>query len=108
MIRLTRSPDLMLGQHWANLLEQAGIACHLSGRYLQGAAGDIPVDQCGPDLWIENERDRDLAMRIIDGRAGGPAGPRVNWHCDDCGEWLEPQFSICWQCGAARPAGSSV
>ena len=77
MIRLTRSPDLMLGQHWANLLEQAGIACHLSGRYLQGAAGDIPVDQCGPDLWIENERDRDLAMRIIDGRAGGPAGRRT-------------------------------
>jgi len=103
MIRLTRAPDLMLGQHWANLLEQAGIACRLSGRYLQGAAGEIPVDQCGPDLWLEREQDRDLAMRIIEGRAE-PSGPRPHWCCDDCGEWLEPQFTTCWQCGAARPA----
>jgi len=104
MIRLVRAPDMLLGQHWANLLEQAGIACHITGRYLQGGAGEIPVDQCGPDLWLEDERDRDAAMRIIDGRADGGAGGRPHWHCHDCGEWLEPQFTTCWQCGASRPA----
>ena len=104
MIRLTRAPDLMLGQHWVNLLEQAGIACRLSGVYLQGGAGEIPVDQCGPDIWIENERDRDAAMRVIDGKSDASPGMQPHWHCDACGEWLEPQFSECWQCGAARPA----
>ena len=104
MIRLTRAPDLMLGQHWVNRLEQAGIACRLSGCYLQGAAGELPVDQCGPDLWLEREQDKELAMRIIEGRAG-PGEPRPHWCCDGCGEWLEPQFSTCWQCGAARPVG---
>ncbi|HYG41752.1 MAG TPA: DUF2007 domain-containing protein [Bordetella sp.] len=104
MIRLTRAPDLMLGQHWANLLEQAGIACRLTSRYLQGGAGEIPVDQCGPDLWLEDERDKDAAMRIIDGRDNDLSAKRPHWHCQACGEWLEPQFSTCWQCGAMRPA----
>jgi len=104
MIRLTRAPDLMLGQHWVNLLQQAGIACRLSGLYLQGGAGEIPVDQCGPDLWLENEHDRDAAMQIIEGTADGRRAAGPNWHCETCGEWLEPQFTTCWQCGAPRPA----
>ncbi|MBO9354427.1 DUF2007 domain-containing protein [Bordetella petrii] len=104
MIRLIRAPDLMLGQHWANLLEQAGIACHITGQYLQGGAGEIPVDQCGPNLWLENEHDKEAALRIIEGRADDPSRTRPHWHCDACGEWLEPQFSTCWQCGARRPA----
>lgn len=103
MIRLTRAPDLLMGQHWVNLLRQEGIPCRLVGLYLQGGAGEIPVDQCGPDIWIENLHDRDAAMRIIDGYAlAGDAG-QPNWHCDACDEWLEPQFSACWRCGAARP-----
>lgn|SRR5690554_3751518 len=102
MIRLTRAPDLMLGQHWANLLKQAGIACRLTGVHLQGAAGGVPVDQSGPDLWIENPQDREAAMRIIDGWADASSANRPHWHCDVCGEWMEPQFSECWQCGATR------
>ena len=102
MIRLMRAPGLMLGQHWVNLLEQAGIACRLTGIHLQGAAGELPVDQCGPDIWIEREEDREAAMRIIDGWAGDSASNRSHWQCDSCGEWLEPQFSECWQCGAVR------
>ena len=107
MIRLTRAPDLMLGQHWANLLEQAGIACRLTGIHLHGVAGEIPVDQCGPDLWIENPQDKDTAMRIIDGWADASATGQAHWNCPSCGEWLEPQFSECWQCGQARPNGDS-
>ena len=40
MMRLMRAPDLMLGQHWVNLLRQAGIACRLTGLYLQGGGRD--------------------------------------------------------------------
>lgn len=101
MIRLTRAPDLMLGQHWVNLLQQAGIACRLTGVHLHAVAGEIPVDQCGPDLWLEDARDRDLAMRIIEGWDSGSQA-RSHWVCQSCGEWLEPQFSECWQCGQAR------
>lgn len=104
MIRLTRAPDLLIGQHWVNLLRQEGIQCRLTGLYLQGGAGEIPVDQCGPDLWLENPSDREAALRIIDGYAAENAAESLApWHCETCGEWLESQFSSCWQCGAMRP-----
>jgi len=102
MIRLARAPDIILGQHWANLLEQAGIPCRLSGHYLSGAAGEIPVDQCGPDLWIEFAEDRERAMRIIEGRVDPSATALAPWYCGRCGEYLEWQFTACWQCGATR------
>lgn len=104
MFRLMRAPDLMLAQHWVNLLTQAGIACHLSNRYTQGGAGEIPVDQCGPDIWLENEHDRATAMEIIEGPTTNETASPLNWCCDRCAEWLEGQFTTCWKCGTARPA----
>lgn len=102
MIRLTRAPNLLIGQHWFNLLEQAGICCRLTGVYLQGGAGEIPVDQCGPDIWIMNEHDRKAAMQIIDGHTSRTGSDHAHWRCETCGEWLEPQFSTCWHCSADR------
>lgn len=99
MIRLTRAPNLMLGQHWVNLLLQAGIACRLTGEHLHAVAGEIPVDQCGPDIWVERESDKAAAMQIIDGWADAANAGGPHWQCAVCGEWLEPQFSECWQCG---------
>jgi hypothetical protein len=47
-MKLMRAPNLIIGQHWVNVLETAGIACELHNRYLNGALGDIPADQCAP------------------------------------------------------------
>ena len=51
-MKLMRAPNLIIGQHWVNVLETAGIACELHNRYLNGALGDIPADQCAPELWL--------------------------------------------------------
>lgn len=101
MPRLTRAPTLMLAQHWKNLLDQARIPAEVHNQHLQGAMGDIPFDQCGPEIWIERESDRELAMRLI-GLADGAAEPALAWRCPSCEEWLEPQFSACWHCGDQR------
>jgi hypothetical protein len=110
MLKLTRAPNLLLAQHWMNLLEQAGVRCELHNRYLQGALGDIPADQCGPEIWLEDECQEALARRLIlDGRElhganGAPgAATQANWCCPRCDEWSEPQFTSCWRCGATRP-----
>jgi hypothetical protein len=102
MKRLLRAPNVVTGQHWINLLEAAGIGCELHNRYLQGALGEIPADQCGPELWIADERDAQLALRLLDAAIRGPAAGTPPWHCARCGESLEPQFTVCWQCGTAR------
>jgi hypothetical protein len=102
MLKLLRAPNLMLGQHWINLLETAGIPCELHNRYLQGALGEIPVDQCGPEIWLEDERDEQLARRLIETARRGPLRDAARWQCAQCQELLEPQFTVCWQCGTAR------
>src|ERR1700754_2080391 len=102
MIRLLRAPSLLIAQHWVNLLATAGIACELHNRYLNGALGDIPADQCAPELWLVDERDEALARRLIDAALRGPAAGTPGWRCGHCGEMLEPQFTVCWQCGTPR------
>jgi hypothetical protein len=102
MIKLTRAPNLLIAQHWINLLEQARIPCELHNQYLLGAMGEIPADQCGPEIWLEHERDQELARRIIDGYWNEPNGSSAHWCCVSCGEWSEPQFTLCWRCGTAR------
>lgn len=102
MIRLLRAPNMMMAQHWANLLEQANISCTVHNQYLQGALGDIPTDQCGPEIWIEHARDEVQANALIDQSRRGATSVAPNWHCPACEEWLEPQFATCWNCGASR------
>ena len=102
MLKLTRAPNPVIGQHWVNLLAAAGIQCELHNRYLTGALGEIPADQCAPELWLVDERDENLAQRILAAAQNGPPPGAAPWRCDACGETLEAQFTACWRCGAWR------
>ncbi|RIQ16593.1 DUF2007 domain-containing protein [Bordetella avium] len=102
MYRLVRAPSLLLAQHWLNLLCQARVSAELHNQHLQGVMGEIPVDQCGPEIWIERESDRDFAMRLI-GLEPAAEAAALPWTCPRCAEVLEAQFSECWRCGAERP-----
>ena len=73
MMKLMRAPNLMIGQHWVNVLATAGIPCELHNRYLNGALGEIPADQCAPELWLVDERDEAIA-RQADRRGRARAG----------------------------------
>ncbi|HEX3381660.1 MAG TPA: DUF2007 domain-containing protein [Paraburkholderia sp.] len=101
-MKLMRAPNLIIGQHWVNVLETAGIACELHNRYLNGALGEIPADQCAPELWLVDERDEAIARRLIEAASRGPAPGAPQWQCQQCGEMLEAQFTVCWQCGTVR------
>jgi hypothetical protein len=102
MMKLMRAPNVVIGQHWINLLAAAGIPCQLHNRYLSGAIGEIPADQCAPELWLVDERDEALARKLIDAARRGPAVDAPAWRCAHCGESLEAQFTVCWNCGTAR------
>ena len=102
MMKLMRAPNVVIGQHWINVLAAAGIACELHNRYLSGAIGEIPADQCAPELWLVDERDEALARKLIDAARSGPAIGAPSWRCAQCGELLDAQFTVCWNCGTAR------
>jgi rubrerythrin len=102
MICLTRAPNVVIAQHWINVLQTAGIGCEMHNRYLNGALGEIPIDQCRPEVWLTDERDETLARRLLEAATRGPAAGEKAWRCAQCGEMLEAQFTVCWQCGTAR------
>jgi hypothetical protein len=102
MLRLMHAPNPVIGQHWVNVLAAAGVPCELHNRYLNGAMGEIPADQCAPELWLVDERDEALARRLIQAALSGPPAGAAAWRCHACGETLEAQFTQCWQCGATR------
>jgi hypothetical protein len=90
--------------HVKNLFEAAGIRCTLRNALLTGIAGEIPFDQAAAQLWVLDDSQLWLAEEVLTDwrRARFTAGPA--WTCAECGEWLEGQFSQCWQCGAEKPA----
>ncbi|MGF1548495.1 MAG: DUF2007 domain-containing protein [Thiotrichales bacterium] len=100
MKRVYTSPTPLMTGFIQGLLEHAGIDCTLKNRFLSGAAGDLPVNETWPELWV-SDRDAARARSVIEAILAPPAtGP--DWRCPACGELLEVQFDACWYCGHIR------
>lgn len=106
MRRVYRSELLPNVAHWKNVLEQRGIGCHIRNFYGAGALGELPWFEVLPELWVLDDRDAELAERVIGASAKVDREAREAWRCG-CGEWLEGQFTGCWRCGGERPQGVS-
>jgi hypothetical protein len=103
MIRVYRSESLADVAHWRNILELRGIGCHIRNLYASSVTGEVPWLESLPELWVLDDRDAALALRLIrDGRAE-PPGTAGAWTCEGCGERSEAQFTACWSCGRERP-----
>ncbi len=91
--------------HLKNLLQSAGIRCHIRNEALSTLAGEVPFAEVAMRLDLEDESDRARAEALLR-EMQSQAGPAAEtWTCPRCGERLEAQFSACWSCGAERPAG---
>ena len=51
MPRLTQAPNAALATLWAEALQGMGIATSVQRQYLGGVAGELPPDQCLPEVW---------------------------------------------------------
>ena len=98
MKKLTSSESLVTINHYKNVLESEGIPCQIRNEYLGGIAGEMPLQEIWPELWVINDIDADRAKQLIDA-AIVDESPHVNWKCRQCGEVNEGQFAACWSCG---------
>jgi putative signal transducing protein len=90
--------------HVQNLLEHAGIRSFMKNVNLGGALGDLPFLDCTPELWVLVDADAARAENVIrDALRPQPGTGAAAWRCAGCGEQNEPQFGVCWSCGAAAP-----
>jgi hypothetical protein len=90
-----------------DLLQAEGIAAVVQGEHIFAVRGALPISY--PTVWVLDEGDYDRARELAleyDRSQYATEGkePRPEpWVCPQCGERIEGQFGLCWQCGAERP-----
>jgi hypothetical protein len=100
MKRIGQAPNIAIAQLWIDMLRGQGIDANMQRYFLSGAAGDVPPDQCLPEIWVQDDSQLDrakLAWTEIQRM------PQRNWVCGACGERVEGGFEQCWNCLAAMP-----
>ena len=97
----TAKDPLMIG-HLKNVLATFGIDCITKNVYLSAAAGELPVIDCWPELWVLDERRHAEAQSILKKTLAPLESVKKPWQCAGCGEEIEGQFSECWKCGQRR------
>ena len=100
MRRLAQAPNLAIATLWAHALREEGIAASVQREFLGAAAGQLPPDQCLPEVWVDDDAQHARAERLLHALQHRP---QRRWHCSDCGELVEGGFEQCWQCGAMMP-----
>ena len=55
MRRLTRAPNIAIAALWVDMLGQAGITASVQRYFLGAAAGELPPDQCLPEIWVTHD-----------------------------------------------------
>jgi hypothetical protein len=99
MRRLAQAPNLAIAALWADTLAEAGIPTSVQRQFLSGAAGELPPDQCLPELWLVHEEQEAAAKALLRELR---ELPQRRWLCA-CGELVEGGFESCWNCGRAMP-----
>ena len=84
------------------LLEEQNIQCLIRNEHLSMAEGEIPLQECLPELWVLNDADYPRAYELVETWRNSPVVTHSQWLCADCGETIEGQFTSCWKCGAQR------
>ena len=99
MRRLTQAPNIAIASLWADTLRQAGIEASVQRQFLSSVAGEVPPDQCLPEIWVLHDEQLPQARVLIEQLL---SLPQRRWRCA-CGELVEGGFESCWNCGRAMP-----
>ena len=92
---------LMIG-HMRNVLDTFGIRCVTRNLDLSTAAGELPLIDCWPELWVVDDEKSAKAKSILKKTLAPLVSVKKPWLCGACGEKIEGQFSECWKCGRDR------
>ena len=99
MLRLTRAPNIAIAALWVDALRHAGIDATMQRYFLSSIAGDLPPDQCLPEVWITHDEQEAQARTLLKDLQHVP---QRRWKCE-CGELVEGGFEQCWNCGRLMP-----
>ena len=99
MFRLITAPDIVMATLWCDLLQEAGIEAHVQRAHLGALAGQMPPDQCLPEIWLAHPLQEGQARELLQQLEHLP---QRRWRCI-CGEQVEGGFEQCWSCDRPMP-----
>jgi len=100
-MRVWRAQHVVEAMHLRNVLSSAGIESFLRNENLIRLAGEIPFDQTWPEVWIIDDAQAAEAIALLQDVRRPRHAP--GWTCPQCNEWLDGQFTGCWNCGTEKP-----
>lgn len=100
MIRIGRAPNIAIAALWVDMLRQLGMSASLQRFFLGSVAGELPPEQCWPEIWVDDDGQAERATQLL---AELQQTAQRRWICG-CGETVEGGFDACWSCGRTLPA----
>ncbi len=100
MRRVAQAPNIAIAAFWVDALRDAGIDASTQRYFLGSVAGEMPPDQCLPEVWVSDDAQEVPARTLLHALQNVP---QRRWLCE-CGETVEGGFEACWQCGRPMPA----
>ena len=104
MQRIAQAPSVFIATLWVDVLKAEGIQASVQRQYLSGVAGELPPDQCLPEVWIEQSHHAERAEQVLNHLQHMP---QQRWLCT-CGELVEGGFQQCWNCAEPMPTELSA
>lgn len=86
------------------LLIDAGIDCVVKNELIQGAAGEIPLNEAMPEIWLVDSEWSQKATQLLETfeQEQRTLANASTWVCSECGSDNEADFGICWHCQAPK------
>jgi len=83
-------------------LHAHGFEATIKGGYLSGAVGELPAAGL-VTVWLLDASLEDAAKKIIMQYESRKQFEPQARECDSCGETIDGNFEVCWNCGAELP-----
>ena len=99
MRRVRQAPNIAMAAFWVDMLREAGIEASVQRQFLGSAAGELPPDQCLPEIWVTHDQQEAPARALLHELQ---TLPQRRWQCA-CGELVEGGFESCWNCSRPMP-----
>jgi hypothetical protein len=100
MQRLVQAPNIVIAALWVDVLRQAGVEASTQRYFLGSVSGELPPDQCLPEVWLHDDRQLPQARQVLDAWRNTP---QRRWVCA-CGELVDGGFEQCWNCNLVMPS----
>lgn len=98
MKRVYTADSVAMAWHVKNVLEFHDIDAIVKNEGLLSIAGEVPVTECQPEVWVLNDLYVALAEKLIRELESEPAMVADDWICKHCAESNLGSYGICWNC----------